>query len=168
MAVRKKTKQMVLPDIPNYPDAPLAAWLHYGITDFAGKKVQEELNRLSYPGYLIGIRVAYTVVNKEEPTYVISFGRVPPLDIMNSETDDPLSDDFLIELHETVSALIHKYTPEVFEDLDVEVSANVSGSEHASTIKCRTDGYQCDKNHTGSRKCIQRQNGVWVCKHVTC
>ena len=156
-----------LPDIPDYPDAPLTPWRHYGITEYADKKVREELENLGYQGFLIGIRVSYTLVDKDEKTYSMSFGRVPPLGITDG-TEDPLSDEFLLRLHENVSMLIHKYSPEVFGEMFVEVSVNVSGSEHTSTIKCLPSGYICTQSHTGRQKCIQRKGGPWTCLHIIC
>ncbi len=164
----KKEPKRELPDIPNYPDTPLAPWIHYGITQFAGEEVQKELDRLAYQGYLIGLRVAYTVADNTEMAYQMSFGRVPPLQSLIVDTEDPLTDDFLLDLHDAVCTLIHKYTPEMISDMDVEVTANVSGSEHACSVKCLSGGYICDKNHTGKRKCVQRQGGSWTCKHRTC
>lgn len=161
-----------LPDIPDYPDSPLQPWIHYGITDFAGKQIQKELDRLGYTGYLIGLSVSYSVAGQESPPYAMEFGRVPPLNVIQEpEPEGPLGDEFVLELHDQVGALIHQYTPEEFGDMDVTLSANVSGSEHTVIIVCRfVQAGECNQNppHTDRRKCVKRQDGGWKCLHRAC
>ena len=41
-----EVEPLELPDIPDYPEAPLTAWKHYGITNFASRKIVEELEKV--------------------------------------------------------------------------------------------------------------------------
>lgn len=161
-----------LPEIPDYPDSPLPPWIHYGITAFAGKQIQMELDRLGYTGYLIGLSVGYSLDGEDAPSYAMEFGRVPPLDVAQEpEPKNPLSDEFVLELHDQVSVLVHQYTPEEFGDMNVTLSANVSGSEYTVVVVCRfVQAGECSQNppHTDKRKCLKRQDGGWKCLHASC
>lgn len=170
-----------LPPIPDYPDAPLPAWKHYGITSYADRKILEELTRVEYPGYMIGMEMAYTVESEE--VYCMQFGDTaiteamlqksqsqepdPKLEQEASQDLDeelPLSDDFLSDLYDDVRELIKTNTPDYSGEVTPELTIAITGSKKVIKFKCRVPEV-CKNHHTDKRKCKSINGGPWKCTH---
>jgi hypothetical protein len=172
----KRQVEFDLPEIPDFPESPLPGWKHYGITNFAGQTTQEELNRNQYPGYLIGLRFRYTVLDGEaENAYEMSFGLVkPPEEQKYAKLMSPLTDDFMIKLYDAVNALLHQNIPEELGEIQSEINATLSGSVNFITIKCRlVQVGECDLGNNSpdngaTRLCIKVQEDPWRCLHAGC
>jgi len=157
-----------LPTIPDYPDSPLPAWQHYGITNYAGQKIQEELDRIGYSGYLIGLGVAYRPENGK--TYSMQFGRVDDADEL--EEDQPLSDDFLLHLYQITSQFIAHNTS-LDGTIDTELRISIKGSQISIRVMCRIiQAGECthQPGHDGSRMVCRSYNGgnTWHCLGSHC
>jgi len=158
-----------LPQILDYPESPLPAWKHYGITNFAGQQIQAELKRTGYAGYLIGLGVSYTLAAKSKIPYVMVFGKV------DSGEDPaftlPLNDDFLVGLHETVEEFIGQNIQAPASEIDIELIITLSGSVTKVIIACRLVGpTECAQGDSGTKKkCKSLDNGTsWNCLHTPC
>lgn len=159
-----EVEPLELPDIPDYPEAPLPAWKHYGITNFASQKIVEELENVQYSGYMVGLEVGYSL-EEEKKTYAMSFGKVRPseeeLEQQGEEPDLPISDEFLVRLYQT----IHDYMKaNGSENLSPELTIVITGSLKAVTVMCRTPQV-CDRRHGGKRWCKKVNSGPWTCLH---
>lgn len=161
MAKQRKNLMPDIPPIPDYPDAPLSAWQHYGITDYAGKKIQDQLdNNTDYKGYLIGLGVSYM---HNENIYEMVFGKSET--IGESQTEFPLSDDFLSNLYGTVAKFVNNDRIDISE---VTLITTFSGSILGAKTVCRqVQAGECkhNQNHVGTmRHCKSTDNGVtWKC-----
>lgn len=160
-----------LPEIPDYPDAPLPAWKHYGITNYAGQRILDEIDHVQYTGYLIGMEIAYTV--KEEKTYSMAFGKIDIPDEVLKKFDGelPLTDEFLSNLFRTVGALVYENAPDYQDEMDTELIAVISGSAKKVKVKCRkVKNGECTEGHVGKKKiCKSTDNGSsWTCLHDAC
>lgn len=153
-----------VPDIPDYPDAPLPAWKHYGITNFASQKIVEELEDVQYQGYMIGLKVGYSL-EAEKKTYAMSFGKVPPAEEepedQDEDTDLPVSDEFLLSLYQTVHDYMRANGSEV---LSTELTIVFTGSVKTVIVKCIAPQV-CDRGHRGKRWCKKVNTGPWTCLH---
>ncbi len=166
-----------LPPIPDYPNAPLPAWRHYGITSYADQKIVAELTRVVYPGYMIGMEMAYALETEE--VYQMRFGDVTmpenalpesgsgePDQKRPSTLDEelPLTDEFLSALYDDVRQLILDYTPEYSGVLTPELTIAITGSKRVIKFKCIVPD-ECNQGHTDKRKCKSINGGPWICTH---
>ncbi len=161
---RQKQKKAVveeLPSIPDYPEAPLPAWKHYGIASYADQQIRAELDRIGYEGYLIGLEVSYTLEN--DKTYAMSFGKLEPAEgSEESDNGTPLSDAFLSNLYQVVGQLIHSNAPEYLGEIDTELSIITTGSENKVKVRCRKPQV-CDQGHKDKRWCKKVNQEKWTC-----
>lgn len=161
-----------LPDVPDYPEAPLPAWKHYGITNYASNRIVEELESVQYRGYMIGLEVAYVADDKQ--TYAMRFGKVDVRDEVDFRDEDskeqmreseiPLSDEFLDKLSDMLNRLIAANAPEHPGNLSPELTISITGSVTSVRTRCRIP-QQCNKGHTNKRWCKSVNYGPWVCLH---
>jgi len=164
----KDTELEQLPTIPDHPEAPLPAWKHYGITNYGDQKIQEELSRIQYSGFMVGLEMAYKPQN--EKTYAMAFGRIDipteesqQLDpAQESEEKFPLSDDFLESLYEDVDKLITANTPGYSGKISPELTISITGSRTVVKIACRRPQV-CSQGHSDTRWCQSVNNGPWTC-----
>lgn len=164
MNKEEKKRERELPSIPDYPDAPLPAWKHYGITNYADQRIQAEFDRLQYDGYMVGLEIAYTP--DDEKRYAISFGKLevpddPPRE-KESKVDIPLPDEFLENLYQTVAELIPANCPNYSGEFNAQLTIVMTGSLKKVSYMCRIPE-QCSRNHTDKRICRKENNGPWVC-----
>jgi hypothetical protein len=166
MSMRQNSSRFDEPSFPDYPAAPLPAWQHYGITRYAGQKIQEELDtNTEYQGYLIGLGVSYTY--NGDP-YEMVFGKTETTG--ESDRDFPLSDPFLSSLYETVAQFVSRNTADVSE---ITLITTFSGSILAAKTVCRqVQAGECThaQNHVGTmRHCRSTDNGAtWKCLGSGC
>jgi hypothetical protein len=162
MKDEEKRPDKDLPPIPDYPEAPLPAWKHYGITNFADQKVQEELDRLQYPGHMVGLEVAYEL--EDEKTYAMAFGKIdiPEDELQESAREIPLTDEFLANLYKVVDDLIPHHSPGHSENMNTEITIVMSGSLKKVKVKCRKPE-QCSQGHTDKRWCKKVGKEPWTC-----
>ncbi len=173
VTMNRKEKKTVreLPPIPDYPDAPLPAWKHYGITNYTGQRVKDEFDRIQYEGYMIGLEVAYTP--DDEKNYVISFGKIDIPDDASQEKESevkiPLSDEFLEDLYQVVTELIPAHCPSYSGKIDTELTIVMTGSVKKVKMGCHVPE-QCSLNHTDKRRCKKVNDGPWTCtaSHKKC
>lgn len=153
-------------DVPEYPEGPLPAMKHYGITYFTCQKIVEELDTLQYPGYMVGLKVGYAMEDGSE--YEMKFGIVDlsdeDLEQQEKEPDLPVSDEFLIRLYQTVQDYMKANVPDGGEKLNPEIAITMSGSLIMVRMMCRPPEF-CDRGHTGSRWCKKVNLGSWTCLH---
>lgn len=164
--MRQNSSMFDEPSFPDYPAAPLPAWQHYGITRYAGQKIQDELDsNTEYQGYLIGLGVSYRY--NGDP-YEIVFGKTET--IGESERVFPLNDDFLSNLYGMVAKFVSKDRPDVSE---ITLITTFSGSILAAKTVCRqVQAGECshNPNHNGTnRHCRSTDNGTtWKCLGSGC
>jgi hypothetical protein len=161
-----------LPDIPDYPEAPLPAWKHYGITNYASNTIVEELESVQYKGYMIGLEVAYAGDDKK--TYAMRFGKVDvrdEVDLPDEGSNEkrqgpelPLSDEFLDKLSDTIDKLIAANVPDDPGNLSPELTIVITGSTVSIRTLC-TKPDICAMSHTGKRRCKSVNYGPWECLH---
>jgi hypothetical protein len=169
MEVTMKKAKKGLPEIPDYPDAPLPAWKHYGITRFADLAIQDELERIGYSGYLVGLAVQYTVEDPEK-TYSMIFGKVDDSEesLKGKLEESPLTDKFLLKLHEQVQALIYKNTPDYAGTMNLLLKTNVNGASTSSACHKVAQG-ECNKrSDVGKYRICTKRGNKWSCTHKSC
>jgi len=171
MKMKEQKSGRELPPIPDYPDAPLPAWKHYGITNYADQRIKEEFDRIKYEGYMVGLEVAYTLENEND--YAMSFGKINiPEDVSQSkeaDVDIPLSDDFLEDLLQMLTELIPANSPGYSGEMNPALTIVMTGSLIKATFKCRIPE-QCSRGHTDKRWCKKVNDGLWTCmkSHKPC
>ncbi len=167
-----------LPPIPDYPDAPLPAWKHYGVTNYADQKILEELKHVEYPGFMVGLKIAYTI--ETEQIYCMQFGDTTiPQDALeksrseeinqadSSELDEelPFTDEFLSSLFDDIGQLITNNTPGYSGEINPKLTIAITGSRKVIDIMDRYPPYDCNKGHTDRRTCKSVNDGPWKCTH---
>jgi hypothetical protein len=159
---RKPSRE--LPPIPDYPDAPLPAWKHYGIINYADQRIKDELANMRYEGYMVGLEVAYML--EDEKSYAMSFGKISKPDEATqkeeTEVEIPLSDEFLVDLYQMLTELIPANCPNYSGQMSTELTIVVTGSEYVIKVTC-TVPQQCALNHKDKRWCKKINNGPWTC-----
>lgn len=169
MKDQEQSSEQPLPDFPEYPEAPLSAWKHYGITNYVGERVIQELERVKYHGDMVGLEVGYVL--EDEKAYSMSFGRtkIPdtPSTDEKSEPELPLSDEFLVELFKTINELVAANAPGYLGKLSSTLTIVMTGSYTSVRVICRTP-QRCTQRHTGKRWCKSINGGTWVCLHTRC
>jgi|GEM_PF-2245836 len=160
-----------LPMLPDFPESPLPGWQHHGLLDYVGTRVQEELERIGYPGCLVYASVAYTLVGDEGQdgeTYAMTFGK----DVYDDDDDDafPLSDEFMLEQFYTVNRYVYEHARWRGGQIDTAVSFIVTGSRRKVTFMCRiVQAGECNQGHNTTRQTCKRVNkGPWRCCHSAC
>lgn len=158
-----------LPDIPDYPDAPLPAWKHYGITKYASDRVVKELEGQHYEGYMVGLDLKYSL--DKEHSYSMGFGKVDIPDTTQEEEKEepelPVSDEFLVDLYQTANALIAKNVPGGLKDFDSELTVALTGSLKVVKLACTVPD-RCNRGHINRRCCRKVNSGPWRCLHDRC
>jgi hypothetical protein len=165
MAKDNSRKNRALPEIPDFPDSPLAAWKHYGILKALERRFHQELEAQNYTGHLVGLDVTY-LVGKESFTMEYGYG----VEQSNGPRDkgDPLSDDFVAEMYDLASDLISEHIDPAVITFDLSLGAAINQPVNTVAVKCQiaTDA-NCGKDECEGkcRKFISRNNGPWTCTH---
>lgn len=160
-----------LPLIPDYPNTPLPAWKHYGITNYAGQMLVDKLDSIQYPGYMIGLEL--TCLLEDESSYSMKFGMVEIPAEESKEQDEPnelpIDDDFLLQLYQDVKTLMVENAPDYQGTLEPMLTYVMTGSKIKVQIMCRRPEV-CTLNHTDKRVCKKVGTGPWTCldKHFKC
>ncbi|HLF74228.1 MAG TPA: hypothetical protein VI524_07780 [Anaerolineales bacterium] len=167
-----------LPAIPDFPNSPVSGWKHFGILKRAEARIHAELIKQKYDGRLVGLRVTYgklNTANEQEDElidpYTMSYGYdLHDMELLDQD-DDPLSDDFIIELYEEISDLVHKNAKIDIRDRVVSLEANLNPKTKNRIVRpmiCRVG--QCDRPPDSCigkwRIMISRDGGrTWRCRH---
>jgi hypothetical protein len=159
------------PPFPDYPDSPLSGWQHHGLLDYAGRRVQKELERVKYTGCLMKIGISYTLVDQYNgavgKVYEMTFGDSSPND--SSAQDAPLSDGFLSELHDQLSRYIHKNVSNYSGRIETALAIMLSEPVYAIIIVCRiVISGECDQGHENTTKKCKKSGNSWKCLHTNC
>jgi hypothetical protein len=179
-----------LPDVPNYPDAPLLAWKHYGILKLAETSIHQELEQGNNVGLLVGLRVSYFVErpgyyqNDQGDEYTMSYGygvtdeewpvQAEPIEVNLGMLP---SEEFLFGLSNFVTDLIanniNPYVLPVTTRMDITFSVSGVPGPIMNTIMCRiVQVGECalGSDHEGERRRMYRSSatGNWKCQHTRC
>lgn len=175
------TTEPRIDNLPEYPDAPLSAWKHYGILKIVEKRVHQMLQEAEYDGHLVGLRVGYIAYADGGPQpYSMAFGYVVEdsdieQDDSPEDTDEssPLTEENFDDLYNETFDLISANIPsEIDFSVIVETAVNPKFKRGGKVCRIVEEG-ECNKhgdaNHAGQRCYLRLKNsGKWRCIHKTC
>ena len=167
MSISKKQPTKDL-EIYDPPDSPLPAWKHYRILKAVENRLHAQLEQQEYDGRLIGLEVSYKVAKVKAP-FSMGYG----YDTNNKgdlidEKDDPLSDEFVMEIYDFASGLIAEHINPNGEDFSCELSASINPVFGKVRVRCAiANNLNCNRQSCqgNCRLFINRNNTGWVCKH---
>jgi len=170
----QQPEETSLPQVPDYPDSPLSAWKHYGIMKLAQQKTHEYLRNVPYDGHLIGLRISYSAGTEPslQDTYTMSYGYdVDEEQDLMPDTDEPFSDDFIIELYKYANQLIAENINPYITSFQTNLDASVNPRRRRIRIEPRICAAgECANNPStcvgNLRLMVKRNKKPWVCQHI--
>ncbi len=183
-------------DIPPDRPSPIPAWQHYYISQYAQKRVMEELDENNPDSLLAGLSIGYLHIPDGKPEegaenrYCTSYGYWVGCDEVEIQTEENpleeaiereeehkhpgLRDEFIDELFDEVRELIVKTAPA--DSGDYLVSLVITTAHCSNKPKLECDGKQCApcaKHNAPAHLFKLKKNKKktaceWVCQNKEC
>lgn len=182
-------------DIPPDRPSPIPAWQHYYISQYAQKRIMEELDQNNPDSLLAGLTIGYLhvldgkPVEEAENRYCMSYGYWVGCDEVEVEAEltseavleeekevkEPgLRDEFIDELFDEVRELILKTAPD--DGSDYLVSLVITTAHCSDKPKLECSGKQCApcSKHSAPahlfklKKNKKKTACEWVCQNKDC